>query len=367
VHYKKRSIEDGYHNFSIYSMPIDLDFYDDSLRHYYVDLDILHLYDEFEGSKDVHSMEYGYGYTYTDTKSFAKTVFSPKVGVEFQYMSVELGSTPLGATITPFMIGKVNLHTANPKWNIYVQYGVSEIDDSMLSYIGNNDVNIDGTSQIDWGRVTKSGFEAGISYDSKKIFYALSASYYNKIEGDYVVENKEKKVVASILYRHPTPNYAYLDYSLLGVYDEYELNSDLLTYGHGGYFSPQKFYLVSTAVELADNLTTDFYWKTKLSVGYEKFRVDSSSKFPISDSVSKNLDNQIVGGYEADGVIFKVALGFGVKLDEQFDLVGSGSYEQMEAFSTIEAGLFINYSFEPKHKVNLYNFHNSHRADAALR
>jgi tetratricopeptide (TPR) repeat protein len=367
VHYKKRSIEDGYHNFSEYFIPIDFDFYDKSLRHYYIDADIIHLYDVFEGSQSLHSMEYGYGYVYSDDKTFTQTVASLKAGIDMKYMSIELSSTPIGATVTPAPLGKIELHSANPKWNIFAKYSISELEDSMLSFIGNSDKNLNKDEQIDWGRVTKSAFEVGVSLNTDLLFYSLSGLYADQIDGDYTLVNKEKKVTGMLLYRVPTIKFAYLDYSLLGIYDEYDANSDLLTYGHGGYFSPQKFILLNTSVELADNFNSRFYYKTKISLGYEKFRVDNSKKFPIYDNVSKNLTNGIVSGYTADGVIFKTALGLGYKIDKKFNILGVVSYEQMKEFNTIEAGVFLNYSFKPKHKVNLYHFHDSHRADMTLR
>ena len=363
IHYKTKSIEDGYHSFTEYYLPIDLDFYDSALRHYYIDADIIHLYDEFKGSQNLHTMEYGYGYRYADTKSFATNIVMAKFGAEFQYLSVELGSTPFGAILTPLPLGKINLHTANEKLNVFAQYSQDEFEDSMLSFVGNSDVDINNQNEIIWGRIVKSGATVGISYNAKKVSFGVSGSFYNKIYGDNVFDNSEKKVIASLVYRDPTSNYAYLDYSLLGVYDSFKYNSDLLTYGHGGYFSPQKFYLLSAAVDLAKNFNKEFYWRVKFSLGYQKFSVDDVAKFPIADAVSKPLTNKVVNGYDADGIIGKVGFELGYKLDNQTNLVGAAAYEKMDGFSTLEFGIFLNYAFDPSYSVNIYHLRDEHRVN----
>ncbi len=368
VHYKRRSIEDGLHSFTQISIPLDFDYYTKKYGHYYVDADILSLFDEFEGSPQRYSLEQGLGWTYNENKSMTNSVFIPKIGAEFKYLTLELGSTPLGATISPELTGKFLVHTANETWNVSLGLLKTSIDDSMLSLVGVNYTD-DGTD-IEWGRVVKSGAELGLSYNSD-LTYSLDVGYYPNFDGLNVVENEEFKVVGSVTYHMPTTNYSYLDYGFIAVYDSYDVNSDLYTYGHGGYFSPNDFFLGSFVVDIADISSEIFYWKARLSLGYETFKVNNQYKYPVKDNNTDYLNaeelEEVKDGYTENGITYKMAIGAGYTLTDQLDIVGALSFEEMKLFNVIEAGFSLVYTFEKKQKVNLYNLHNSHRVESTLR
>jgi hypothetical protein len=368
IHYKKRSIEDGLHTFTQVLVPIDLDYYTKEYWHLYLDADIMSLNDRFEGSDQANDTNNDLGWVYEENKSLNETVFMPKIGAEFKYFNIELGVTPLGASLSPDLTGKVQLHTLNEEWNFSASLIKTEIDDSMISLVGVN--YVDDYNDVEWGRVVKSGLELGITRNGD-VTYSLDLGYYPSFSGVNVVDNEEVKVVGSVTYHMPTVEYAYLDYGFIAVYDSYEVNSDLYTYGNGGYFSPQEFYLGSFVVDIANTTYDDFYWRARLSLGYEQFEVLDQYKYPLLDDNTQNLSseqrNEIKYGYDESGLTYKVTLGAGYKLTDKLDIVGATSIEEIKQFNVFKAGVSLVYSFERKRKVDLYNFHNPHRIDSTLR
>ena len=356
-HYSKRSIEDGLHSFTQYYIPMDIDIYDETYGHLYIDADILYLYDEFQGSNELNTLTYGLGSNYNENKTSSNTTFLPNAGIETEYMTFELGSTPLGADIVPKLMGAIAFHGSYQNLNMNLKFLRKGDNDSMLSSVGEN-LDAKGR-EIKWGRAFKSGVELDMSYNSI-ISYGLSFSSYPTIEGHHIKDNAQTKAVASMSYSADIDSFTYLNYSFIAVYDTYDFNSDLFTYGHGGYFSPQDFLLGNFIVDIANIVNDDFYWKFKISLGYENFTVDDVTQYPVLDANSEGLYGE-VQGYKEQGFTYKINLASSYRLSRNLDMIGAVSYEQMYKFKDISAGFSFVYSFDKKHKVNLYNFHDGHR------
>ncbi|MEA3228415.1 MAG: cellulose synthase subunit BcsC-related outer membrane protein, partial [Campylobacterota bacterium] len=357
IHYSKRSIENGRHSFTQYYVPVDFDLYDEKWGHFYIDADILHLYDEFKGNDESNTLTYGLGSTYNKTKSSTNTTFLGNIGFKSKYIDLEIGSTPLGTDIVPKIMGSISLHTGYEKFNLNLKLVRKRDDDSMLSSVGES-LEAKGRD-IKWGRIFRSGLEFDLSYSS--IFsYSLSLASYPSIEGHHVKQNEELKAVAIMSYSPNSESFTYIDYSFIAVYDEYNFNSDFFTYGHGGYFSPQEFMLGSFVVDIANIINDEASWKLKASVGYEQFKVDEVTQYPVSDANSAGLYGS-VDGYRESGFTYNLTLGSSYRLTKQLDVIGALSYEKMHTFKDISIGFSFIYSFDKKRKVNLYNFHDGHR------
>ena len=359
IYYNTRSIEDERHIFTQSSIPLDIDIYSEEYGHYYIDADILSLYDEFKGDEERESLTYGLGYNYNENKTSTHTTFVGNIGVETKYITLEMGSTPIGADISPQLTGFASLHGTINTLAINLKIIRKRDDDSMLSSVGES-LDENG-EKIKWGRVFRSGMELGIKYNSS-LAYDFTIISYPSIQGYNLKKNSETKVITTISYSPISDIFTYIDYGFSVVYDTYDFNSDLFTYGHGGYFSPQKFISGDIDIDIADIVTDNFYWKFKASVGYESVSVDPVEEYPLSDSNSEGLEGE-EEGYEESGLSFKVGMASSYSITKLLDVVGSFSYTKMSAFTDIAGGISFIYSFDKKHKVNLYNFHDSHRME----
>ena len=361
IEFSQRSIEDNLHSFTQYYIPFDIDIYSEKYGHYYVDADIIYMYDEFKADENRSSLPYGLGYLYNKNRSSSNTTFIANTGVKTNYLDIEIGSTPLGVDITPELLGFISLHTYYKHFNFNIKYIKKGTDESLLSSVGEILTDTDNGTDVKWGRVVKTGFELEISYNSE-ISYSLNIASYPSITGLNIKENSELKTVASISYLSQSDLFTYIDYSFVTVYDSFDFNSDLYTYGHGGYFSPQEFLLGNFEVEIADIVTDNAYWKIKTSIGYEQFSVDSVDEYPIQDSNSEGLSGT-VEGYDESGLSYDISLYSSYQFTKKLNLMGHISYEEASSFKDISAGLYLLYYFDKKHKVNLYNLHDFHRVE----
>ncbi|SFV75678.1 Cellulose synthase operon protein C [hydrothermal vent metagenome] len=364
VYYKERNVADKLHSFLEYDIPLDVDIYETKF-HYDIHFDILHLYDDFAGSKERYSMEYGLGWMYDKDKTFSKTTLVPNAKIEYKDFSFQVGTSPLGGEIQPALLTDIGYHYyIDELFYTHIELSRSMVDDSMLSLIG-LDISRDGKSGA-WGRVVKNGINVGI-YNSNHYFYSLNIEYYPLIDGQNVMKNSEIKGVGTFGYSVPTNHFAYLDLSVMSIIDSYDKNTDLFTYGHGGYFSPQSFFMIGTILEAGKNMTSWLYWRIKAMVGYENFRIDDVEKYPILDDKTQGLSGEIQG-YKESGTIYKIAFGSGMKINRDFDVVGAISYEKMKEFDTMAFGFSLIYSFDKKKKrVNMYSIHTEDKIDSLLK
>ncbi len=363
LHYKRRSGLGGLHWFEKYSLPLDVDIYQDSFIHWYGDADILYLYDGFLSDNNGSYLDFGLGETNRRDEIASDIGLEPKIGLQSRYLDLELGATPLGAKLSPEPTWLARLKASKDTWSAHIAFVQKNLDETMLSYVGERASK--DNLEVNWGRVLKQGFEAGISYDSD-ITLNLDVSYYPNIHGLNVMKNSELKLVGSAIYHSSIEEISFADFGLLFVYDSFDKNSDLFTYGHGGYFSPQEFWLGNFIVDVGDTFNSKFYYKIRGSLGFEGYIVDDVDKYPLHDIVDSELTG-IVAGYRSGGLTYKASLGIGYKLTNNVDIITAASFESIYSYEMLQAGFSLVYFFDNAHKGNLHNFDASHQIEKTLR
>ncbi len=363
LHYKRRSGLEGLHWFEKYSLPLDVDIYQNRSIHWYGDADILYLYDGFLSDNNGSYLDFGLGETNRHDEIVSDIGFQPKIGVEIPYFKFEIGSTPLGAKISPEFTWLARLNGSKDEWGAHVSFVQKGLDETMVSFVGER-ANKDNL-EVNWGRVLKQGFEAGISYDSD-ITLSLDLAYYPNIHGLNIMENSELKLVSSAIYHSSIEELSFADFGILFVYDSFDKNSDLFTYGHGGYFSPQEFWLGNFIVGIGDTFGSKFYYKAKGALGFEGYIVDDVDKYPLHDINDGELTGT-VAGYRNGGLTYKASLGIGYKLTNNVDLITAASFESIYSYEMLQAGFSLVYFFDNKHKGSLHNFDASHQIEETLK
>ncbi len=363
LHYKRRSGLKGLHWLETYSLPLDVDIYQSPTIHWYGDGDILYLYDGFVSDSNSSFLDFGLGESQRQDEIASDIGFEPKIGVETSNFKLEIGSTPLGAKLSAELTWLARVQGSIDSWGAHISFLQKGLDETMLSYVGEraNKNNL----EVNWGRVLKEGFEAGVSYDSD-VTLNLDLSYYPNIHGLNVMKNSEFKLVSSAIYHSSIEDLSYADFGLLFVYDSFDKNSDLFTYGHGGYFSPQEFWLGNFIVDVGDTFGSKFYYKAKGSLGFEGYIVDDVDKYPLHDIDDAQLTG-IVSGYRNGGLTYKASLGIGYRLTDNVDIISAASFESIYSYEMLQAGFSLVYFFDNTHKGTLHNFDASHQIQNTLR
>ncbi|MEA1918413.1 MAG: cellulose synthase subunit BcsC-related outer membrane protein, partial [Campylobacterota bacterium] len=362
LHYIRRSGTEGLHWFEQYILPVDVNLYSDPSIHWYLHSDVLYLYDGFLADSNGTYLDFGLGETNQRDDISSDIGFMPKIGMQTSFLDLEVGATPLGAKITPELTWLISLHGGVENWGAHIDFSQSSIDESMLSFVGERSSK--DNLEVNWGRVLKRGFKAGISYDSE-VTLNFDIDYNPWIHGLNVMDNSEFKGVASAMYHSSIESLSYANFGVLFVYNSYEKNSDLFTYGHGGYFSPQDFWLGSFVADIGDTYDSRYYWKAKGSVGFEGYIVEDAQKYPLGD-INDDALSGTVDGYSSGGLTYKVALGVGFRATDSIDFILSGAFEKIYNYEKMELGFAMVYFFNEDHKGSLRNFHASHRIETTL-
>lgn len=362
MYYQSQNGVNGKNRFDKYVVPIDYDYYDKYDKyHLYFDGDLLYLYNGYLTDNGGSYLDFGLNSTTKENDLTSDIGFMPKVGLDYRNIKAEIGLTPVGAKITPELTWLLSADFLYEKLLFNLQFKQQEIDETMLSFVGERAVK--NNLEVNWGRVVKRGFEGGMSYDDNVIL-SFNVAYYPQIFGLNVIDNNEFKTTLSAVYHPKVESISYADIGAIVAYDSYEKNSNLFTYGHGGYFSPQDFWLGSLFLQFGDIVSNKFYYQSKLSLGFEGFIVEDAQKFPISN------DPTLIGiqpGYSNGGVTYKAAVQFGYNLTDNMDLISGFAIERMYSYEVKEASFALVYRFNPSKYRTFNTFRLNHRVDKIIK
>ena len=340
------------------SLPINIDYLFTNGDYMYGNFNFLHLSNGLLTSNNYKT--YGFGkitnpYHITQIDSIEGVI-----GFKNKLFQAEIGFTPIGLNLSPQITGELYSHYLWKQWDIHAAIEQKGIKESFLSYVGQSTELND--KKYNWGRVLKRGTSAGISYDGDTT-YTFDLFYYPKIYGENIIENSETKAVATAIYHTATVQYAFLDFGAVIAYDSFERNSNLFTYGHGGYFSPQKFWLGSMIIDIADYIDENTYYRFQGALGYEKYTVDNTERFPLT---SNSLSSSIENGYSESGLTIKTSLQGGYKINKHFTLSAGVSWEKMYGYNLLQTGVAISYHFKSIPKTSLKRLRDAYKINQLI-
>ena len=363
MYYQSQTGLNGKNKFDKFSIPIDYDYYDKKKKyHLYFDGDLLYMYNGYVKTSGSSYLDFGLGTVTQDDALAGDIGFMPKLGLDYKNIKIQIGTTPLGAKITPEFTFSLSGFLTHKRWKAGLKLEQKELDETMLSFVGERAV--DGSLEVNWGRMLKRGIEASISYDSS-IDLSLNLAYYPQIFGLNVEKNSEKKATLVASYTPKVEDMSFVDIGALVAFDNYEKNSNLFTYGHGGYFSPQQFFLGSLYSKFGDIVGNNFYYQARVSLGFEGFIVNDTQKFPLNDGII-NL-GEIQKGYRDGGVTYTGALQVGYKINDNLDLISGFSMEVINGYNTKQVSFALVYRFEPNNFRSFNTFGLNHRVNQIIK
>ena len=351
--------ESGKSYLDVTSLPIDIDYIlQNGAYHLYADLDILSLRNGSTNNDSYKDFAFALikdPYHLDNKKSFEGTI-----GIRNDLFSLALGITPTGLDIAPELTGKLYVQQQYGTWNIHASVEQQSIKESFLSYVGQTSYLNDEV--FERGRALKRGATVGVSY-SDTMTYTLDLFYYPKIYGNNIIDNSEAKAVATVTYHTTTTNYAFLDFGAVLLYDSYDSNSNLFTYGHGGYFSPQDFFLISTVVDIGDYINEDTYYKFQGALGYQSYTVEDTERFPILSPFASPV---IEEGYDQSSITYKASLQVGYHINQHFDLLGGVSWEKVQEYQILKTGFSLSYHFNTQQRASLQRLKDAHQIEQII-
>jgi hypothetical protein len=200
------------------------------------------------------------------------------VGGEFQVATQNFGArfgiTPQGFLVSNF-VGSVEMRPAGGP--IRISLARDPVSDTLLSYAGIRDP---GTNQI-WGGVIANGISGTASWDTGGSgFYGQAG--YKYITGDNVLTNRMLEGTTGAYWRLLARPYGKLTLGLNFSAMHYDYNLRYFTFGQGGYFSPQSYFLFNVPVHWRGQYHNRFEYSVDASLGTQHFAEDATPYFPLN-------------------------------------------------------------------------------------
>ncbi|MGK3144010.1 cellulose synthase subunit BcsC-related outer membrane protein [Pantoea sp. C2G6] len=264
---------------------------------------------------------------------------------------VDIGSTPLGQDLST-LVGGVQWSPKLTDFLTLILTGERRaITDSLLSYVGAEDK----ASGKRWGRVTKNGGNALLSYDNGDAGFYAGAGAYSYL-GENVASNNALQATAGAYVRPFHADDRELKVGMSLSWMDFSKNLSYFSYGQGGYFSPQNYASVSFPIEFSRKFD-DLKVNIGGAAGYQSYSQDKSAYFPADASLQSQLEalaasgsvkNAYYSGGSKNGVGYNLHAGADYKLNKDVTIGGQLGYDTFGDYNESSAQLYVRYLFGEK-------------------
>lgn len=261
---------------------------------------------------------------------------------------IDLGSTPLGQDLST-LVGGVQWSPKLTDFLTLILTGERRaMTDSLLSYVGVEDK----TSGKRWGRVTKNGGNALLSYDNGDAGFYLGGGAYSYI-GENVASNNSVQATAGAYVRPFHYDDRELKVGMSLSWMDYSKNLSYFSYGQGGYFSPQNYASVSFPIEFSRKFD-DLKVNVGGSVGYQSYSQDKSAYFPNDPTYQAQMQSLADQGYvksayysgeSKNGIGYNLHAGADYKINKDVTVGGQLGYDTFGDYNESTANLYFRYLF----------------------
>ena len=218
-----------------------------------------------------------------------------------------VGYSPFGFLVAN-LIGHMSWRPANGPFTLTLTR--DSIKDSQLSYSGLHDPGSAGPGYAGniWGGLIASGGDVQFGRsDPESGFYISAGGQY--ISGVHVQTNHRVEGDAGAYWRvKEVPDQGSLTVGANFFGMHYAYNSNFFTYGQGGYFSPQAYYLANVPFTFQGRYGYNVHYSIVAAFGVEAFQQDSVPFFPIdtalevaSNNASYSAQTVVSGNYDFHG------------------------------------------------------------------
>jgi hypothetical protein len=222
------------------------------------------------------------------------------------------------------------------------------VDESLLSYAGQKDPYSDRK----WGRVLRTGIDGNISFEPWPSYWLVFSAGYDYLWGENVWSNQSIFGNAS-LGKNLRLGPGDLSAGWFVTLKHYRRNTNFFTYGHGGYFSPEIFFMTGPTLRYRTTPCATHSIDAQVSAGYMYYKTQDSPHYPLFDdnlsALSGSAQGDATGTYSGETVS---RLGFsgkvrGVKLFGNHWL-GSAylGFNNASSYNEWRGGISLQYFFD---------------------
>jgi tetratricopeptide (TPR) repeat protein len=296
--------------------------------------------------------------------------FSSGVGGEFQVatntFSAAIGTTPWNFLVSN-VIGRGRWKPSNGHFTFYG--GRDPVEETQLSYAGVRDpgsVNPIYSGNV-WGGVVQTG--GGVRFDTGNERSGLYIEGEGAdLTGYHVLENRKYDGTMGAYFRVKSwPEYGSLNIGGLFYGMHYDHNERAESYGLGGYFSPEAYFLAAVPITFNGHWMNNLHYVINGSVGVQTFQEDNDLYFPLDgalENTARTLCTSAVGTNAAScgkqplnantGLNFSFDSEFSYHVNDHWFVGAFVSANNTNNYDTIQGGFFGRYTFRPQYPKEDY-------------
>ena len=280
------------------------------------------------------------------------------VGYESTNLKMDVGTTPLGFNKSDVTGGVKYRIPLKDELTLVVDGSRRPVTDSLLSFAGTKDPR----SGDNWGGVSSTGGRLDLNWESGDFGLYTYGSLYG-LTGTNVATNTRVEGGGGLYWRLDRSANSSLTTGLNVTALSYDKNLRYFTYGHGGYFSPQRFLSLSVPLEWAQR-SNRFSYQLKGSLGVQTFREEAAAYYPTSSSrqsaaVQAANDAFAFGtaGSTANGAVYpgqtKTGLGYNLgaamefQMHPQLFVGGQLALDNARDYRQFIGGIYLRYALQP--------------------
>jgi hypothetical protein len=279
----------------------------------------------------------------------------------------------LGYTPYEFLVSNVTGRLSFQPTKHFTFYGEREsVKETQLSYAGLRDPG--STTPVFpgniWGGVISTG--GGIRFDTgdeRSGFYILADGA--DITGVHVLENtKFEGSMGAYFLVHTFPGHGKINVGASLFGEHYANNQIGETYGLGGYFSPQSYFLAAIPVTFTGYYKSNFHYNIAGSIGLQSFVEENADFFPLDPALQTAFSSNTGCTLAAEAahsaacaqypVTSSTGLNYGLnaqgayRLADRWFLGAFLSANNTNNYNTISGGFFLRYMFRQQYPVENY-------------
>ncbi|MGH9628565.1 MAG: cellulose synthase subunit BcsC-related outer membrane protein [Bryobacteraceae bacterium] len=251
---------------------------------------------------------------------------------------LRFGSTPQGFLVKN-LVGSARFRPGGGPITLLLNR--DSIKDTMLSYAGTRDPV---SNQI-WGGVVANTVSVQGNWGKEAAGFYASLGYQT-ITGRQVANNKRMDGNMGTYLMVMTRPEGSLTLGLNLTAMHYEKNLRFFTLGHGGYFSPQRYYLLNVPAQWKGS-HNQWQYSISGSLGSQHFQEDASPYFPASPALQRRT-----GPYypqlTSTGANYSLDARGLYQLSPNWYLGGFLNFNNARNFSAQTVGFSVKYLFRPR-------------------
>jgi len=264
----------------------------------------------------------------------------------FPHFALAGGYTPSGFLVATF--------TARGYWRpangpITFTFNRDSVTDSQLSYSGLRDPEgaTLGTLGTIWGGVVANYATVQLSRGSAQSgFYVGAGGQY--LSG-YNVETNTRIEGSGGAYWHvyTVPEYGDLSIGANFFGMHYANNQDAFTFGMGGYFSPQAYFLANIPFTWVGHYQTHWHYNILGGIGVQAFQEDETPLWPLAaqKSLETGNNNPMLPALTSVGPNYDLRSQAAYEISPHWFAGGFFSANNTRNYSSVSAGFYVRYMF----------------------